>query len=37
MRPSRTDSVVRVYAEAPTEEERDALLEATCAIVRGGV
>jgi len=36
MRPSRTDSVVRVYAEAPTEEERDALLEATCTIVRGG-
>jgi phosphomannomutase len=37
MRPSRTDSVVRVYAEAPTEGERDALLEATCSIVRSGV
>lgn len=37
MRPSRTSPVVRVYAEAPTERERDELLEAACAIVRAGV
>ena len=36
MRPSRTESVVRVYAEAPTAMERDELLEAACDIVRGG-
>ncbi len=37
MRPSRTDPIVRVYAEAPSEEERDELLEATCDIVRRGM
>lgn len=36
MRPSRTEPVVRVYAEAPTAQERDELLEASCDIVRGG-
>ncbi len=36
MRPSRTDSVVRVYAEAPSARERDELLEAACSIARGG-
>lgn len=36
MRPSRTDSVVRVYAEAPTARERDELLESACSIARGG-
>ena len=36
MCPSRTDSVVRVYAEAPTARERDELLESACSIARGG-
>jgi phosphomannomutase len=36
MRPSRADSVVRVYSEASTERERDALLDAACDIVREG-
>jgi phosphomannomutase len=36
MRPSRADSVVRVYSEAPDEGERDRLLEASCGIVRAG-
>lgn len=36
MRPSRTEPLVRVYAEAPTAQERDNLLEAACDIVRGG-
>lgn len=35
MRPSRTKPVVRVYAEAPTIQERDRLLEAACDIARG--
>lgn len=37
MRPSRTSSVVRVYAEAPSKAERDKLLDAACALVRAGV
>ncbi len=37
MRPSRAGATVRVYAEAPTEEERDELLEAACDLVRRGV
>lgn len=36
VRPSRTESVVRVYAEAPTEEERDAKLKAAVELVRRG-
>lgn len=35
LRPSRMDPVVRVYAEAPTVQERDRLLEAGCEIARG--
>lgn len=34
MRPSRAGSVVRVYAEAGTERDRDDLLRAACDIVR---
>ena len=34
IRPSRTDALVRVYAEAPTETQRDKLLDAACEIVR---
>lgn len=37
MRPSRTNAVVRVYAEAPSEQERDELLEAACDVVKGGL
>lgn len=37
MRPSRTRSIVRVYAEAATVQKRDSLLEAACAIARGEV
>ena len=37
VRPSRTSSVVRVYAEAPTTPARDALLAAACGLVRNGV
>ena len=37
MRPSRIDPIVRIYAEAPTREERDAKLDATRAIVRLGL
>lgn len=37
LRPSRTDNVVRVYAEASTEQERDVLLEAAFDIVRSRV
>ena len=37
IRPSRTSSVVRVYAEAPTAPARDALLTAACDLVRRGV
>lgn len=36
MRPSRSDPVVRVYSEAPTEGERDRLLDASCGMVRAG-
>ena len=35
LRPSRTKPVVRVYAEAPSIQERDELLEAACDIARG--
>ena len=35
LRPSGTDPVVRVYAEAQTIEMRDELLGAGCAIARG--
>ena len=35
LRPSRTDAVVRVYAEAPESSTRDELLAAGCAIARG--
>ncbi|OUO34730.1 phosphoglucomutase [Olsenella sp. An290] len=37
IRPSRTSSVVRVYAEAPSAPQRDALLEAACDLVREGL
>ena len=37
VRPSRTDPVVRVYAEASGERERDELLEATCKLLREGI
>ena len=37
MRPSRAGALVRVYAEAPNEKERDELLEAACDIVRKGI
>ncbi len=37
VRPSRTDPVVRVYSEAPTEGERDELLDASCELVRAGL
>ena len=37
IRPSRTSSVVRVYAEAATAPTRDALLTAACDLVRRGV
>jgi phosphomannomutase len=36
MRPGRLDPVVRVYAEAPTPEQRDALLSAACDMARAG-
>ena len=36
IRPSRTSAVVRVYAEAATACERDALLSAACDLVRAG-
>jgi phosphomannomutase len=35
MRPSGTEPLVRVYAEAPTMDEVDALIEAGRAIVTG--
>jgi phosphomannomutase len=35
VRPSRAESLVRIYAEAPTVEERDALIEGGCALARG--
>ncbi|WP_314026542.1 phosphoglucomutase [Olsenella uli] len=34
LRPSRTQTLVRIYAEAATTAERDQLLSAACAIVR---
>lgn len=34
MRPARNESVVRVYAEALTAKDRDALLEAACLLVQ---
>ena len=34
LRPSSTEALVRVYAEAATVEERDALLEEGCALAR---
>lgn len=37
VRPSRTSSVVRVYAEAPTKQDRDELLSAACDVVRRGI
>ena len=37
VRPSRTSSVVRVYAEASDRVSRDALLSAACDLVRAGV
>lgn len=37
IRPSRTGLAVRVYAEAPTERERDQLLGAACELVRHGI
>ncbi len=36
VRPSRIDSVVRIYAEAPTLERRGALIAAGCALCRAG-
>ena len=36
IRPSRTSSVVRVYAEAPSAPSRDALLASACALVAAG-
>ena len=36
IRPSRTSSVVRVYAEATDARDRDALLAAACALGRAG-
>ena len=35
VRPSGTEPVVRVYAEAPSVEVRDALLDAGCALAQG--
>ena len=37
IRPSRTSSMVRVYAEASSAQARDALLEAACELVRRGL
>lgn len=37
MRPSRTDAVVRLYAEASTEKERDDLLDAVSDLVKNGM
>ena len=37
IRPSRTSSVVRVYAEASTAPARDALLTAACDLVKQGI
>ena len=35
MRPSGTEPLIRVYAEAPTVAARDALLDAGCAMAMG--
>lgn len=35
MRPSGTEPLVRVYAEAATTEEVDALLDAAASVVKG--
>lgn len=37
VRPSRTDAVVRIYAEAFNERDRDELLEATSQLLRTGI
>lgn len=37
IRPSRTSSVVRVYAEAPTASLRDDLITEACDLVRNGI
>ena len=37
LRPSRTDNVVRVYAEAASERERDELIDAAYDIARAGI
>ena len=37
IRPSRTTSFVRVYAEAATAAERDALIAAACELVKRGI
>ena len=37
MRPSRTDAVVRVYAEAFNEKDRDELLDAVSELVKNGL
>ena len=37
LRPSRADNVVRVYAEAESERERDELLDAAFEIVKAGI
>lgn len=36
LRPSREQPLMRVYAEAPTTRERDELMDAASAIIRGG-
>ena len=35
VRPSRSDAIVRIYAEAPSEKERDALLEGAANSIKG--
>lgn len=37
LRPSRADAVVRLYAEAPTQKDRDDLLEAVSYLVKNGL
>ena len=37
LRPSGTEPLVRVYAEAWTVERRDELLEAGCAMAKGAL
>ena len=36
LRPSREQPLMRIYAEAPTTRERDALIDEASAIIRGG-